>query len=73
MFGYSFYKAVKKNTFITNGETRQKRCNCFSAVRLKKKTKKKHDTLKEASKGSLMTEVLKTAEPDEESTGAAGD
>lgn len=71
MFGYSFYKAVKKNTFITNGETRQKRCNCFSAVHLKKN--KKHDTLKEASKGSLMTEFLKTAEPDEESTGAEGD
>lgn len=70
MFGYSFYKAVKKNTFITNGETRQKRCNCFSAVHLKKK---KHATLKEASKGSLMTEFLKTAEPDEESTGAEGD
>lgn len=40
MFGYSFYKAVKKNTFITNEETRQKRCNCFSAVHLKKKQKK---------------------------------
>lgn len=40
MFGYSFYKAVKKNTFITNEETRQKRCNCFSAVHLKKNKKK---------------------------------